>query len=289
MSAPLPAVTAELLLSLHQHRLLSTRQALEMHMAGRSIRWAERVLSTLAGRGLVAFVRPGRAGEHLHFLTLAGVRSVELLSTRVERRSKLITPEQAAGTLWRHTLAVNEVGIAFMRAARERDDEFGALSWRHEIAHPIPSAAGRRELLISDALLTYIAHEPDGRLTFHYRLLELDRATVPADTLAEKLASYARLYHHTPAAREGTPGGWRALYPIFPEVVCVLAGKPRAALERRARTVLALLNADPSLKATPQVKPSLALLEDLSAHGPYAPIWLGADTPQRHDWLGGPA
>ena len=286
----LPALTTEVLTSIYQHRLLSTTQVHAMHTPGSTRRWAEQVLAQLASRGLTAFVRPGRGGPRLYYLTLAGAQAVELIPTRVETRRKLITPEQAAGPLWRHTLAVNDTGIAFMQAAREHGDDFGPLGWRHEIAHHTPSAGhARGELLISDALLTYLTLGPDRELTFHYRLLELDRATVPTDTLAGKLARYADLYHHASTNR-GLPSGkpaWKARYPIFPDIICVLAGQPRAILTRRAQTVLALCREDRRLQSTPEVRVSLALLEDLQAHGPFEPIWHQLENPGRAlDWLG---
>lgn len=169
----LPAVTTEVLTSIYQHRLLSTTQVHTMHMPGRTRRWAEHVLEQLTRRGLTTFVRPGRGRPRLHYLTPTGTQAVEVIPTRVETRRKLITPEQAAGPLWKHTLAVNDTGIAFLHAARERGDDFGPLGWRHEIAHHAPATGhARGELLISDALLTYLAHEPNGQLTFHYRLLD---------------------------------------------------------------------------------------------------------------------
>jgi hypothetical protein len=286
----LPSITTEILTSLYQHRLLTTAQVHTMHFPGRTRRRAEQILATLTGRELTAFVRPARNAPRFYYLTLAGTQAVELVPTRVETRRKLITPEQAAGPLWQHTLAVNNTGIAFLCAARQRGDEFGAFSWRHEIAHQAPAPGHTRsELLISDALLTYLAHHPDGQITFHYRLLELDRATVPTDTLAAKLARYANLYHHAPTIR-GQPSNepaWQARYPIFPDIICVLAGASRAALQRRMQTVLALCSADPKLKATPQVRISLTLLEDLQAHGPHGPIWRRPESPtQTVDWLG---
>jgi hypothetical protein len=285
----LPTVATDVLTSIYQHRLLSTAQVHEMHMPGRTRRWAEQVLAQLASRGLTAFVRPGRGGAHLYYVTLAGAQAVELIPTRVETRRKLITSEQAAGPLWRHTLAVNDVGIAFLKAAREHGDDFGPFGWRHEIAHHAPTAGRNRgELLIADALITYLVLGPARELTFHYRLLELDRATVPTDTLAAKLARYADLYRHARAGRgQATGPVWQAQYPIFPEIICVLAGQPRAALTRRAQTVLALCREDPQLKSTPEVRVSLALLEDLQAKGPFAAIWHQPKDPgQALDWLG---
>jgi hypothetical protein len=292
-AAPLPSITGEVLTSLYQHRLLTAAQVHAMHLPGRTRRRAEQTLSTLTRRGLTAFVQLDRNASRLYYLTLAGTQAVELISTRVETRRKLVTPEQAAGPLWRHTLAVNDVGIAFMRAARERGDEFGAFSWRHEIAHQAPAPGHTRgEMLISDALLTYLAHEPDGQLTFHYRLLELDRATVPTDTLATKLARYATLYRHAPAnrGRPATTPAWQARYPIFPDIACVLTGQPRAALQRRVQTVLALCREDRRLQGTPEVRVSLTLLDDLQGDGPFAPIWRQPSNPaQALDWLGRPA
>jgi hypothetical protein len=286
----LPGITTEVLTSIYQHRLLSTAQIHAMHMPGRTRRWAEQVLAQLASRGLTAFVRPGRGGPRLYYLTLTGTHAVELVPTRAETRRKLITPEQAAGPLWRHTLAVNDTGIAFMQAAHQHGDDFGAFGWRHEIAHRIPAtASGLGELLIADALLTYLAHGPHAQLTFHYRLLELDRATVPTDTLAAKLARYADLYNHAPNKHGQPPGkpAWQARYPVFPDIICVLAGQPRATLQRRAQIVLALCHEDPRLRHTPEVRISLALLEDLQAKGPYAPIWRQpADPAQSRNWLG---
>jgi hypothetical protein len=134
-----------------------------------------------------------------------------------------------------------------------------------------------------------LAYGPAHELTFHYRLLELDRATVPTDTLADKLARYADLYRHTPSSQgqASAQPAWQTRYPIFPDIICVLAGQPRAVLMRRKQTVLALCREDHQLQRTPEVRVSLALLEDLQARGPYAPIWRQPEDPTRAlDWLG---
>ncbi len=167
---------------------------------------------------------PGGLG--LWFLTELGTEAIELIPSRPERRRKQITHAQATGPLRHHALAVNEVGLAFVRAARARGDECGPLAWRHEIAHPIGPAPGRRtpEQLIADALLTYQRNQPDGTTTFHYRFIELDRATMPVDDLAAKLARYATLYHHTlpPTGPTDRPRPlWTHSYAIFPAVLLV--------------------------------------------------------------------
>lgn len=135
-------------------------------------------------------------------------------------------------------------------------------------SRPLPGRA-RGELLIADALLTYLALGPAHELTFQYRLLELDRATVPTDTLATKLARYADLYRHIPTSR-GEPSrapAWQARYPIFPDIICVLAGQPRPILKRRAQTVLALCREDPGSRTRPRSEcPSRCLTTSKPAH-----------------------
>ena len=200
----LPAAAGEVLESLYEHRLLSSHQIHRMHTPGASIRWTREVLTGLRRRGLVDFLRAADGGGSVYFLTAKGADAVELVPTRTRTRRKLITPAQAAGPLRAHTLAVNETGIAFMTSARERGDEFGTLAWRHEIAHPI--GARRRELLIADALLTYLHYRPEGELIFHYRLLELDRATLPTDMLAGKARALRPPHRYTPAGQKALAG-----------------------------------------------------------------------------------
>ena len=166
----LPVAAVGVLESLYEHRLLSSRQLHRMHTPDASMRWTREVLTGLRRRGLVDFLRAADGGGSVYFLTTKGADAVELVPTRAQTRRKLITPAQAAGPLRAHTLAVNETGIAFITSARERGDEFGTLAWRHEIAHP--TGPRRGELLIADALFTYLRYGPDGELIFHYRLLE---------------------------------------------------------------------------------------------------------------------
>lgn len=280
----MPLAAGEVLESLYEHRLLSTQQIRRMHTPGSGIRWTREILTGLRRRGLVSFLRVADGGGCVYFLTAEGTQAVELIATRALGRRKLITPAQAAGPLRAHTLAVNETGIAFMAAARERGDEFGALAWQHEIAHP--TGARRNELLIADALFTYLEYGPEGKLIFHCRLLELDRATLPTEVLAAKLARYACLYHYTRAGQKAP--AWRARYTVFPGVICVLAGEPQPVLDRRAQSVLALCREDPELTRTPEVEISICLLCDLTAQGPFAAIWQRPGDQRHLDWLGQP-
>jgi hypothetical protein len=288
----LGATGVEVLESLGQHRLLSTRQVHDLHTPAASIRWTRHLLGRLRGNGLAAgAARPG--GLLAWHLTEPGAEALEAIPSRAETRRRAVTPEQAAGPLQEHTLAVNDVGIAFVRAARERGEECGPFDWFHEIAHSLGPPPGRRmpEQLIADAVLTYLLRERGGgAASVAYRFLELDRANRSAPELARRIGRYGRLHRRT-VPREGRAEGsmalWEHLYPVFPVVLVVLAGRRRDRLEERRRTVLALCGQDPDLAGTPEVEVSVCLLEDLLDRGPFAPIFRTAAEPERDaDWLG---
>jgi hypothetical protein len=267
--------------SIAAHRLLTARQIRDLHMPDADPRWTRRVMAGLVDQGLVEFARSGRGARRIYFLSQTGHQALHH-----GPRTRWTSARHTAGALNAHTLAVNDVGLTFVGAARERDDEFGPLAWRHEVAHPIgPSAAGQRtELVIADAVLTYLQRPGDGALAFHYRFLELDRATQPTVTLADKLSRYARLYTHTPKNHKEPQ--WHQNYPVFPEVLVVLTGAPPDALRRRAQTVIALCQADRRLQHTPQVAISIVLLDDLLTRGPWAPIFRRLNTKGPVPWTG---
>jgi hypothetical protein len=278
-------VQVEMLECVYQHRLLSTAQLHTLYRDGLALRRTQRALAAMEQVGWLASVRePG--GMKLWFVTQAGAEAVEAIGNRAELRRKVIPREQAAGPLQQHTLAVNEVGVAFVRAARERGDEFGPLAWRNEIAHPIGRLPGRRTstMLIADAVFSYMRDAPDERGSFYYRFLELDRATMAVDTLAEKVGHYIRLFeHHVPGDAEPL---WRSRYPVFPTPLIVLTNGSRERLERRRDLLLALWRADaPEGPITMLV----CLLEDLVEQGPFAPIFRRAsDERVPVDWRGDP-
>jgi hypothetical protein len=124
-------------------------------------------------------------------------------------------------------------------------------------------------------------------LSLEYRFLELDRATLPLDRLAAKLARYARLERHVPkGAREP---GWRGHYPTFPGLLVVLADRPRRLLERRRDAAIALCQTDPEFRRSAELSVSICLLDDLKQRGPFAPIFDPATDPRRAvNWLGEP-
>lgn len=287
----LSLTAVQILEGLYQHRLLSSAHVHALYTPDSSRQWTHRLLSRLETAGLAASTRrPG--GGKLYYLTPGGLDACETIPT-AEPRRKLVTPEQAAGPLQHHTLAVNDVGVTFVRAARARGDEFGPLAWRHELAHPIGAPPGRRghEQVIADALLAYERHRDDGATRFDYRFLELDRNTMPVGALAAKLARYARLYHHTVTGHDGRPVAfWQTRYSVFPTLLLVLDGGSHRALLRRRDTALALCAAAPALQRTPEVEITVCLLGDLRRVGPFAGVWQTlADPGAAVNWLGRPA
>jgi hypothetical protein len=201
----------------------------------------------------------------------------------------VIPREQAAGPLQQHTLAVNEVGVAFVRAARERPpDEFGPLSWRNEIAHPIGPRPGRRgtEMLIADAELTYM-QVVDRRVHFHCALVEVDRATMAIETLVAKLGRYVRLYEYAgrPDKRHvGLTALWHEHYPDFPTVLVVLANASHRRLWNRRWLVQSLWERDYADRGR-WIDVRVCIFEELMEHGPFAPVFMDKEQ-EFVDWLG---
>lgn len=276
---------AEILGSLAQHRVLSTPQVRAIHLPGHSPRTAQRTMARLGKRGLVAFASlPGVPGapRRLWHLTEAGAGAARDAGM-IDRLPRLLSAEQVTGPLQAHTLAVNDAGIAFLAVARERGDEYGPTSWRHEVGHPLNAGRGRaRRSLIADAVLTYVRLTAE-EVVVEQRFLELDRATLSIDRLTAELSRYARLYRATGA--DGEPA-WIKRYPWFPPILCVLAGRERPALERRRETAVAMLSRDRSLLAAPEVSIRFCLAEDLAETGPFEPIFIDYREPERlTDWL----
>lgn len=279
----LPETTVEILASLSQHRVLTTEQVREIHLPASRSRWAQQVLGRLERAGLLAYGRPPHSGQRLWFVTERGLRLAQEAHV-LEQSPPSLSASEVAGQLRAHTLAVNDAGIAFLRAARAQGDEFGPLSWRHEVAHPLSRGRGRRRrTLFADAVLTYLREE-GGRLALEQRFLELDRATLSVDRLVAELARYGEL--HRFKGGDGEPI-WKQHYPRFPRVHCVLAGGSRAALERRRASASTLLCGNPVFARARSVRISFCLLEDLVNQGPFAPVFCDARQPSEPvDWLG---
>jgi hypothetical protein len=279
----LPEATAEVIVSLGEHRVLSTAQVGAIHFPDRSLRRTQQVLAYLERAGLIAYVETRRAPRRLWFLTEHGAE-LALDAGEVERRPKVLSPQQAAGPLRAHTLGVNEVGISFLRTARKRGDEFGPLSWRHEIAHPLNRGRGRaRRTLIADAVLSYVRAD-ETHFVYEQRFVEVDRATLSVERLVAELARYGQLCRARDKRGESL---WGSHYPTFPPVICALAGASRKALIRRRNIALVLLEGNPDLSRAYGVTITFCLLDDLRGRGPFAPIFREVGAPDRAvDWLG---
>jgi hypothetical protein len=281
-------VEAEILGSLAEHRVLSTPQVGAIHFPGHSSRSAQRVMARMAAHGLVAYASlpgiPGAPRRLWHLTETGAVAARDAGMT--DRLPRLLSAEQVTGPLQAHTLAVNNAGIAFLAAARERGDEFTPTSWRHEVEHPLNARRGRaRRSLIADAVLTYVRFGEE--VVVEQRFIELDRATLTIDRLTAQLGRYADLYKTTGGGGEPF---WRELYPGFPPILCVLAGASRAALERRRETAVAVLSRNRALLLMTQVSIRFCLAEDLTERGPFAHIFTDFRSPSEPlNWIVGGA
>jgi hypothetical protein len=274
---PLPIRAAEILASLAEHRVLSTPQLAALHFPGRSLRTAQSALAALTGAGVAAFVTNfGARGapRRCWYVTERGAERA-LEAGLLKEMPRLLDAEAAGGPLQAHTLAVNDVGIAFAAAARERGEDFGPLGWRHEVAHQL--GQGRRAgRLIADAVLSYL-RLTETEVVFEQRFLELDRASLPVGRLATELGRYGQLLK---AQGKGGEPLWRSRYPSFPSVLCVLAGADRAALRRRRDTAIGILQRDSDFTSSPGLSIRFCLAEDLAERGPFAPIFTDARDPK---------
>ena len=295
-SLVLTALATEALEVLYQHRLLSTPQIRQILIPSGSERSAARVMDELKARRLVDCVRARATaglGHRLWFVTKLGAEVVEAVPERAEARRRLLTPELAAGQLQAHTLAVNDVGIAFLLAARKRDHDFGPHSWRHEIAHELSRGQrGGRGLLIADAVIRYWMTLPDRRTAVRYRFIELDRATGLVDDVASKLVRYARLRdewgqrHSTRTAHEDGAPGWPLLYRHFPGIILVLANPGRASLQSRLASLVVLCRAEAEIGGADGLAVSFVFFDELITRGPFAPTFHRISDDRPVNWLG---
>jgi hypothetical protein len=289
---------------LYQHRVLSTQQ---MHVLltspeKRSARpdYLLKQLAELHTAGLVSRVRaqgggagPGRVRTKpfLWFLTEPGAETVEEAG-ELPIRPYRVTPESVAGARQAHTLALNDVGVAFVEHARRLGhDECGPLDWTPEVANRIRDGQRRFEddHVISDAVLNYV-HVARGRRSMLTFFVELDRATMTSARLAAKLQAYGRLYEYVPQGADrarrlpnATRPAWMYNYPVFPRVLVVLdAAPPREGEPDRRPERLAARTDDLYTRVAADVrlgrlKGDIAIgvttLQQLQQHGPCAPVF----------------
>jgi hypothetical protein len=279
------------LLAIHQHRLLTTSQVWTLVLPDRSIRRTQAVLADLARRGLVAAVTsrrpwPGPA-QSVWFLTKHGADAAQA-PDNAEPRYRPLRPEQAAGPLQAHTLAVNDVGLAFTRAAREEGDEFDSRSWRHEIVHDYRTGRHQRRV-VTDAVLTYSVWPAKGQPYVRFWFLELDRGNSLAHTLAGRLSRYADLLgvwseYRATDYHDKLPV-WPSWYSREPQVMVVFAGSRRGDAAGRRRNVMRLCERRGEFRYRDSDF-DFVLLDDLIAAGPLAPIVRRLSDARRYDCFG---
>ncbi|MGW6859191.1 replication-relaxation family protein [Streptomyces xanthophaeus] len=214
-----------------------------------------------------------------HFLTPAGHQLVGTWPELRGRTATTIPTARAARLHAAHILTGARAHLAFLTDARARGDEYQPLDWMPEVTHRLPDAAGE-DRLIADAVLHYTATSP-RRLQYR-AFVEIDRTTMSSERLARKLITYARYHAYTPPAggRRGTIAdqsgdlAWQRSYPRFPRVLFILTGAPRTTLTNRIAD-LRRMTADHPLvtRMGTQVPLGAAVLEDLEAEGPQAPVW----------------
>lgn len=256
MATRVPELAHEALSTLYGHRLVTTNQLHEILAPDRSLRWVQQVLADLLGRGLVGQAPVASRRVWAWYLTPAGVAATE--GGGVVVRPYRMTPEQARGPLQAHTLMTNEVGLTFLRSARQRGDDLGG--WAHEVPHPL--GPGRRsERLISDAVLEYGVVESH---TYVVRFIEVDRSTKRLLDQLAKLESYRRLADYRP--------GW-AQYPALPRLLYVTTGRDQPALRRRIEGLRELAVRSPQLGGHRSLSAFATTLDDLRTHGPFGRIW----------------
>lgn len=288
---------------LYQHRVLSTHQ-LHMLLAEPATRpsrpvYLRRQLNELLAAGLVRRLRAQGGGHgigrvqsrpYLWFLTEAGAETVEEAG-ELPNRPYRVTPDSVAGARQSHTLAVNDVGAAFVEHARSLGHECGPLDWTPEVANRIRDGQRRFEddHVISDAVLNYV-HINRGQRTMLSFFIEVDRATMTSARLASKLSAYGRLYEYVPQSPDrarrshtATRPAWMYSYPVFPRVLVILdAAPPRAGQRDRRPERLAARTEDLYARTAADVRLSrikddlligVTTLQQLQEHGPFAPIF----------------
>jgi hypothetical protein len=271
------ARAVEMLRAIHRHLLLSTTQLRHLYTPqATSGAWVQRLARDLHKRGVVAYVQRG-LGPRFWYLTDRGMRAVDAVS---DERGTLVTPEAAGGPLLDHVWALNEVGIAFVAAARARGDDCGPLAWRHHVEHPRPSG----EPLVAPAVVEYLTTSGD-EISLAYRFVEIDRPSAPVTALVAKLGDYVDL-HRDRFETEGAPIWQRWYRGTFPEVLVVMTGQDREQSLRRLEVMWALGQQDPRLQRTP-VPIRVAILDDLRDRGPFAPIFWRLGEGELTDWQGG--
>ncbi|MFI9825273.1 replication-relaxation family protein [Streptomyces sp. NPDC052013] len=275
----------QVLTALALHRMATTGQIHQMLRPDASRQLFSRVLNKLRSMGFVDLTPlpdPGRPRTHAWYLTPQGARLTRDLPALRGRPPYPFTSTTAASLKTPHTLTVVRAHLPFAADARRHRHEHGPWDWTPEVAHPI----GEGERLVADAVMHYTVTDGETRRKLR-AFVEVDRTTMSSERLAVKLIQYARLFQHEaqPVGRRkptSTGPAWLRWYPVFPRVLFILTGAPRARLSDRISDLQAMAAHHPLVTAlTREVPLAAAILEDLEQHSPSGPVWtpLAGGTP----------
>ena len=307
---------ARLLAALADHRLLTVDQ-LRVLCGWRSDtgRYVSRqwISDQLNGLKELGYVRAGRqrvGRGKVWSVTKQGAAAAELDDGAADRRIVVLRSSQIHARTQAHTLAVNQVGVAFTRWARQQQGD--ACAWTNELAHKVlEGAAPSKGLLRPDAYLRVDCQLEPGHWVFLSAFVELDRDSKTVQQLGEQLRRYVLFKRFTPRGAQAP--AWQTFYGQFPTVLVVLdsrqrqrpgesvdafGARTRTQLEERLDALSAFCDADPMLHealdidtdpgsaAEPELRVRCCLLADLEQRGPYEPIFVDPATGERSNLLG---
>lgn len=264
MTRALGRTAGAVLQTVAHHRVVNTSQVWRLHFANHHApKEAQLCLRDLAKRGLTQSVS-AQGGGWRHFATDAGRRAAD-----VDLRTHRMTAEVAVGPYALGPLGTNEVGVAFVEAARRHGHDCGPLDWDHEILHRI--GPGTKNKVVPDAVLRYA-----DDLGVLERFVEFDRATYAVQRLHRKVQAYARLQQS---------GAWREHgYLAFPKLIVVFDDRvKRARSPLRMSQVVGLCASD---RMVAGLEVSFTFLSQLEDPGPWFPIFQVPGSPGLVDLLG---
>jgi hypothetical protein len=264
----------QLLATLAQHRMASTKQLHVLLRPDRSRQSVSQRLNQLLGERLVDFVvLPQSNRTRVWYLTPKGARLTRDWPALRGRPPYPITSATAASLKTPHALTVLRTHLEFVADARRRGDEHGHLDWTPEVFHSI----GDGEKVVADAVMHYTLIDGQQRRKLR-AFVEVDRATMSSERLAAKLIEYARLWSYEPQPvgrrRQAGGPGWLRWYPMFPRVLFVLTGAGRQAMDNRINDLKAMVAHHPLVADLARDVPlGAVVLDDLEEHGPTSDVW----------------
>lgn len=280
----------EILSLLNSQRYMTLRQirrALNEPIGARAYQGAAyQLLNDMKRGGLVESEQVEGRGVHVWYCSEAGLATIP-----AERRREYVPSGRNAGGMdHKHSWGVVEVGLAYLAAARSREDDF-ELTWlEREVKMRDARSAGG--LVIADGILQYREVGAPGHVLT--AILELDRTTSPG-RIVRKLRAYSEIRSSRRLWPRLIPGGGDVpiLYVVSGEASTGArcgeknwAGDKRRSLDRAER--LASYVAAVGDKAVLGLPVFFASLPALIASGPFAPVWTRVGGGEKLDWQGRP-